>query len=427
LQYQAKKTKPNTRIVADVEKDGYKLTKEEKMKHFIALFIASLLFIVHSHTDACTIVTVAKSEVVLAGNNEDWIFPFTKIWFIPAKKGEFGRICFGFDKLGYRPEGGMNDQGLFMDANGLGETDWQPIEGKETFNASQEHILAHCATVDDVIRLFKNYNCPRLKFGKVVIADRNGASLIVEFGQGQVQFLRKDDGYQISTNFIQTNYDPGSYPCYRYNTADAILRKAEKYSVDLVRTVLSAVSNEVGYPTQYSNIYDLRNGIIYLYNFHNFEEVVVLNLANELSKGKREISLPSLFSIQTYAQHQFIKRSPHALFLEIIESKGIETAIACYRFTNHINSGLGSLNITESFLNTLGYHMLGKDRIDDALKIFMLNVEEHPDSWNVYDSLGEAYLAAGDSASAIKNYEKSLELNPENINAKNALQKLRKK
>ncbi len=60
-----------------------------------------------------------------------------------------------------------------------------------------------------------------------------------------------------------------------------------------------------------------------------------------------------------------------------------------------------------------------------AIKIFKFNVELYPGSANVYDSLGEAYLKNGDTALAIKNYEKSLELNLENASAKSALEELK--
>jgi len=52
------------------------------------------------------------------------------------------------------------------------------------------------------------------------------------------------------------------------------------------------------------------------------------------------------------------------------------------------------------------------------------NVELHPDSWNAYDSLGEAYLKDGNKELATKNYQKSVELNPKNENGVEALKKL---
>ena len=56
--------------------------------------------------------------------------------------------------------------------------------------------------------------------------------------------------------------------------------------------------------------------------------------------------------------------------------------------------------------------------------VFKLNVEAHPDSSNVYDSLAETYMNRGERDLAIKNYEKSLELNPKNLAAAAALAKL---
>lgn len=78
----------------------------------------------------------------------------------------------------------------------------------------------------------------------------------------------------------------------------------------------------------------------------------------------------------------------------------------------------------EEEINRLGYMLLQKGRSADAIDIFELNVESHPASFNVYDSLAEAYAAHGDRELAIKNYRKSLELNPKNTNAAEALKKL---
>jgi cytochrome c-type biogenesis protein CcmH/NrfG len=56
--------------------------------------------------------------------------------------------------------------------------------------------------------------------------------------------------------------------------------------------------------------------------------------------------------------------------------------------------------------------------------VFQRNVQDYPQSSNAYDSLGEAYMKTGQKDLAIKNYEKSLELNPKNDNGKEMLKKL---
>jgi hypothetical protein len=72
------------------------------------------------------------------------------------------------------------------------------------------------------------------------------------------------------------------------------------------------------------------------------------------------------------------------------------------------------VNASENNINTLGYQYLFAGRIDDAMVIFKKNVELFPDSWNVYDSLGECYAVAKDNENAIKYYTKALEKAPEN-------------
>ncbi|MEJ5104183.1 serine hydrolase [Chryseobacterium sp. MYb328] len=71
----------------------------------------------------------------------------------------------------------------------------------------------------------------------------------------------------------------------------------------------------------------------------------------------------------------------------------------------------------ENTLNEIGYILLRNSRIDEAVKVFALNVKENPQSANAFDSLGESYLAAKNYALALENYKKSLAINPENTNA----------
>jgi tetratricopeptide (TPR) repeat protein len=81
----------------------------------------------------------------------------------------------------------------------------------------------------------------------------------------------------------------------------------------------------------------------------------------------------------------------------------------------------------ENDLNATGYKLLAAKRIQDAVEVFKVNVKLHPQAWNVYDSLGEAYVAAGNKELAIRNYEKSLQLNPHNENGKRVLASLKQK
>jgi Flp pilus assembly protein TadD len=65
-------------------------------------------------------------------------------------------------------------------------------------------------------------------------------------------------------------------------------------------------------------------------------------------------------------------------------------------------------------LNASGYQLLAVKKPADAINVFKLVVQLYPQSWNAYDSLGEAYASAGQKELAIANYEKSIQLNPKN-------------
>lgn len=81
--------------------------------------------------------------------------------------------------------------------------------------------------------------------------------------------------------------------------------------------------------------------------------------------------------------------------------------------------------LTEQQVNRVGYWLLGKKKTREAIAVFEKNVRDHPDSWNVHDSLGEAYAADGQRDRAIASYEKSLSLNPSNTNGAEHLRKLK--
>jgi hypothetical protein len=78
----------------------------------------------------------------------------------------------------------------------------------------------------------------------------------------------------------------------------------------------------------------------------------------------------------------------------------------------------------EPQVNTLGYRLMGNNRIADAIVIFQVNARSHPDSWNAWDSLGESYANAHDKENALQSYRKSVGLNPRNGGGQQMIKKL---
>jgi glyoxylase-like metal-dependent hydrolase (beta-lactamase superfamily II) len=117
-----------------------------------------------------------------------------------------------------------------------------------------------------------------------------------------------------------------------------------------------------------------------------------------------------------------VQRSISAPITEALMQDGVDAAIAAYRRLEADEPERWSF--AENELNTLGYQLLFRDMVDEAIAVLELNVEAYPDAFNTYDSLGEAHMTAGDNEQAIANYRRSLELNPDNTNATAMLTRL---
>ena len=120
-------------------------------------------------------------------------------------------------------------------------------------------------------------------------------------------------------------------------------------------------------------------------------------------------------------------RDPNAKTLvgvlsQTIKTQGIATAAQQYRDLQE--RGFPGLHESEADTKALGYRLLRKGDHESAIQVFRLNASAHPGSANVYDSLGEAYLAAGHKTLAIESYERAVAINPRLKSAAGELQRL---
>ena len=107
---------------------------------------------------------------------------------------------------------------------------------------------------------------------------------------------------------------------------------------------------------------------------------------------------------------------------ELLTTGKIDQAVEAYRQIKKEKPDNAS--VAEARLNGLGYGLLRAKKLPEAIAMFKLNAEFNPQSWNVYDSLGDAYMANGDKELAIANFKKSLEMNPKNTHGAEMLKKL---
>lgn len=239
-------------------------------------FLTALCFAVPPAL-ACTIFMLTDNEKVLVGNNEDWSDPKTRIWFLDGKDGTFGRVFFGFDN--FWGQGGMNDQGLFYDWVNFGaQTGWTADPDKKSIDGNPaEAMLASCATVEDAIEFFKTHNEPGFGYARIFVADRNGASVTIRFEDGSHRVDRGTDfqvmgyGHRVVMRKVEENHEA---------------------TVENLTSILFAAKQDGEYPTQYSNIHDLKSLDVYIFDFRKGESFMKINLMRELEKGNHYYELP---------------------------------------------------------------------------------------------------------------------------------------
>lgn len=258
----------------------------------------------------CSAFLIADDGRVLMGNNEDFWDHRTLVWFEPEESGRYGSVFLGYTNR--FPQGGMNSAGLAFDGFATRPFPLTEQGGKPAYagppGVMVEEIMATCATVAEVEEFVKRYDISWMYTAMLLFADKHGDSLILEGDR----IVHKQGDFQAVTNFYQSKHADVGGQCPRYDAAVGVLEGRKDVSLALCREALGAAAQRVATPTQYSNIFDLQARLLYLYHFHNFEEVVLFDLTEELAKGAHTLEIPKLFS-GTEAFHAFVAKRQRAL------------------------------------------------------------------------------------------------------------------
>ena len=141
------------------------------------------------------------------------------------------------------------------------------------------------------------------------------------------------------------------------------------------------------------------------------EDDLVVLLNNTGGTKLQEMTL-SINNILHGEDYEMPKRSLAMTLLPVFMEQGVDAGLNKYKELKADDS----FALNEAEMNRIGYMLLQGDKINEAIEVFRINVEEFPKSWNVYDSLGEAYMVAGQKNKALEYYKKSIEMNPDNEN-----------
>lgn len=131
------------------------------------------------------------------------------------------------------------------------------------------------------------------------------------------------------------------------------------------------------------------------------------------------------YGVQTLAQQrERVKKMNSKKLSELTASgKSVKEIIT---FIKNEDLKTSKYDLSESGINVFGYEIMNTGNTKEALAVFKLNTELYPTGYNTFDSYAECFLALGDTVNAIKNYQKSLDLNPKNTNATKILSEIKK-
>lgn len=232
-----------------------------------------------------TVFSIKQDENVYVGNNEDGSNPNPRYRIIPGTEEVYGRIVFSFENNW--AQGGMNEKGFFFDWIFESEesTTWKKDPLKKDYKGNlSAKILAECATVEEALKYYEAYNEPRFKTSFTVLVDSSGQSAFVYWEDNQL-IIKKCKGL-----------------CVWGFGGEKVVKECKKNKGSMNQKqmihLLNVAHQKGEYPTLYSNLYDLKKGLIYLYYYHNYGEEIVLDLQEELKKGKHNVELKDIFKTQ---------------------------------------------------------------------------------------------------------------------------------
>ena len=177
----------------------------------------------------------------------------------------------GLQRAPFLPFDGMNEHGLAVGMMAVSHAEGGDDPTKRTLDSLEviRLLLDYARTVDEALALLGDYNVdfeggPPVHY---LIADRTGASAVVEYLAGTPVILRNEQPFQVSTNFILQEEQPvgAGSSCWRYNQAYSTLESASgALSAEAAMGLLQSVSQSGDFPTIWSVVYNLTQGEVAL-------------------------------------------------------------------------------------------------------------------------------------------------------------------
>jgi tetratricopeptide (TPR) repeat protein len=397
-----------------------------KKKKIIVTILTILIFgfILIPKALCCSMFKLTMYGKTMVGNNEDFWNPNTRIWFEQGKAYEYGAIYVGYDN--FWPQGGMNQAGLVFDGFSMDYLVINDTLGKKSLGANfLRDIMKKCTVVDDVKKYLSQYRLQGLETSMFLFIDKTGKYLVVE---GDSLIIGNNRSYVLSNFYPSQIKEESEIDIPFYHNGKRLLEDKKDTSISFCSSVMDTMHQERdwGGGTMYTTIYDLNEGTIYLYYFHDYAHVVKFNLNQELKKNDYSLIIPELFPENKTGQD----------FLN--DYNAINSALDLYKNEDVLSDSIRYTNVTSTLfkkdvkligrfankINEIGNSWIEKENYGAAINVFKIIVKISPDSWVAYKVLADTYLKNKQNDLALINYEKSIELNPDYLEGRNHIEQL---
>ena len=274
-----------------------------KLSSFIR-FIALLLLINGGLIHACSMYKVTKDGKTFVGCNEDAWRTSPRIWFETAgKNAKYGAAFTGsrFDGLnGYAPQSGMNEAGLSF-SRLASFTPARKSDGKHPPILNQtnflKHVLHSCRTVEEVQRYVSQFDRSTFMEDVLIYIDKSGKYLVVEPYSTQIGY---ENTYVLSNFCPSITSQKEALKLNRYRKGIELLNSKVDTTLVFLRSLSDSMHvcrPKIGDGTLLTSIWNLNDGKIHLYFYHDYRKSRIFELRDELQKGDHLLSIDDLFPI----------------------------------------------------------------------------------------------------------------------------------
>jgi len=250
---------------------------------------------------ACSGYKITIGNRTIFGSNHDAWFTTPHIWFETAAIDKYGAAFTGarFDgENGYAPQSGMNEMGLVFERLVAYHPKQATFANRKPISNPTKYlkdILHNCKTVEEVQEYIGKYDHSYFIEDVFIYVDKSGKYLIVE---PYKLTIGNDPTYVIANFCPSITPEQNAKKLDRYRNGVAFIKSGFdttlKFCTDLLDT-MHVCRNKIGDGTLISSIWDLNNGTVNLYFYHDFKTTVQFNLSEELKKGDHIIAVETLF------------------------------------------------------------------------------------------------------------------------------------